>query len=158
MGGTDGTRAAYLAEKNQLLSERMSDFEATLEQKDARIVELEAENQVLREALATCKEQLEHRDQSSALEDTLMTVPSFTYIEPMAPDRRSPHVDDTEELATTIGLYALGEISLGKAAERTGVTRWEMEEILSEADIEVGLGPQDMEDIEDEVDTALDIE
>lgn len=76
----------------------------------------------------------------------------------MATDRRSPHVDDTEELATTIGLYVLGEISLGKAAERTGVTRWEMEEILSEADIEVRLGPQDMEDLEDEVDTALDIE
>ncbi|MCU4744110.1 UPF0175 family protein [Natronoglomus mannanivorans] len=76
----------------------------------------------------------------------------------MATDRRSPPVDDTEELATTIGLYVLGEISLGKAAERTGVTRWEMEEILSEAGVEVRLGPQSMEDLQDEVDTALDIE
>ncbi|MCU4973975.1 UPF0175 family protein [Halobacteria archaeon AArc-m2/3/4] len=76
----------------------------------------------------------------------------------MATDRRSPPVDDTEELATTIGLYVLGEISLGKAAERTGVTRWEMEELLSEAGVEVRLGPQSMEDLQDEVDTALDIE
>lgn len=46
------------------------------------------------------------------------------------------------KIATTIGLYVLGEISLGKAAERISVTRWEMEEILSEADIEVRLGPK----------------
>lgn len=67
-------------------------------------------------------------------------------------------VDNTEELATTIGLYVLGEISLGKAAERTGVTRWEMEEILSETGIEVRLGPQNRDDFEDEVETALDLE
>jgi predicted HTH domain antitoxin len=76
----------------------------------------------------------------------------------MATDRRHPQVDDTEELATTIGLYVLGEISLGKAAERTGVTRWEMEEILSEAGIEARLGPQNRDDLEDEVETALDLE
>lgn len=29
----------------------------------------------------------------------------------------------TEELATTVGLYVLGEISLGKAAERLDVGR-----------------------------------
>ena len=76
----------------------------------------------------------------------------------MAADRRSPPTDDTEELATTIGLYVLGEISLGKAAERTGVTRWEMEEILSKAGVEVRLGPRRVEDLEDEINTALDIE
>lgn len=75
MGGTDGARAAYLVEKNELLNERMSDLEATLKQKDDRIEELEAENQVLREVLVTCKELLEHCDQSSELENTLMTVP-----------------------------------------------------------------------------------
>ncbi|RKD87987.1 phage NrS-1 polymerase family protein [Halopiger aswanensis] len=67
-GGTD--QAAYLAEKNQLLSERMAELEATIEQKDERIEELESENQALREALTTCKKQLEDRNQSSALEDT----------------------------------------------------------------------------------------
>ncbi|WP_049895635.1 DUF3972 domain-containing protein [Halopiger xanaduensis] len=45
-------------------------LETTLEQKDERIEELEAENQALREALTARKEQLEDRDQSSAVEDT----------------------------------------------------------------------------------------
>uniref|UniRef100_UPI00315D23A1 phage NrS-1 polymerase family protein n=1 Tax=Halopiger xanaduensis TaxID=387343 RepID=UPI00315D23A1 len=67
-GGSD--QAAYLAEKNQLVSERVAELEATLEQKDSRIDELEAENQALREALTACKVQLEDRDQSSPLEDT----------------------------------------------------------------------------------------
>lgn len=91
-------------------------------------------------------------------EDTLMTVHPLPLENSMATDRRSPQVDTTEELATTIGLYVLGEISLGKAAERTGVTRWEMEEILSEAGVEVRLGPQNKDDLEDEVETALDLE
>ncbi|ODR79760.1 hypothetical protein BG842_08050 [Haladaptatus sp. W1] len=76
----------------------------------------------------------------------------------MATDRRSNTVQNKEELATTIGLYVLGEISLGKAAERTGVTRWEMEEILQDAGVELRLGPQTKDDLEDEVDVALDIE
>lgn len=76
----------------------------------------------------------------------------------MATDRRSNTVKDKEQLATPIGLYVLGEISLGKAAERAGVTRWEMEEILQEAGVELQLGPQSMDELEDEVDVALDIE
>lgn len=76
----------------------------------------------------------------------------------MATDRRNNPAEDKEQLATTIGLYVLGEISLGKAAERTGVTRWEMEEILQEAGVELQLGPQSMDELEDEVDVALDLE
>ena len=76
----------------------------------------------------------------------------------MATDRRGGAVEDKEQLATTIGLYVLGEISLGKAAERTDVTRWEMEELLQEAGVELRLGPQSMEELEDEVDVALDLE
>jgi predicted HTH domain antitoxin len=76
----------------------------------------------------------------------------------MATDRRSDAIEDKQQLATTIGLYVLGGISLGKAAERTGVTRWEMEEILQEAGIELRLGPQSMDELEDEVDVALDLE
>jgi predicted HTH domain antitoxin len=76
----------------------------------------------------------------------------------MATDRRSDAAEDTEQLATTIGLYVLGEISLGKAAERTGVTRREMEEILQEAGVERRLGPRSMDELEDEVDVALDRE
>jgi predicted HTH domain antitoxin len=73
----------------------------------------------------------------------------------MPTDRHN--LQNEEELATTIGLYVLGEISLGKAAERTGVTRWEMEEILQEAGIELRLGPQTKDDLDDEVDVALEI-
>jgi len=74
----------------------------------------------------------------------------------MATDRRRNAVEDKQELATTIGLYVLSEISLGKAAaERTGVTRWEMEELLQEAGVELQLGPQSMDELEDEVDVAL---
>jgi len=76
----------------------------------------------------------------------------------MATDRRKNAVEDKQELATTVGLYVLGEISLGKAAARTGVTRWEMEEILQEAGIELQLGPQSIDELEDEVDVALELE
>lgn len=76
----------------------------------------------------------------------------------MATDRRTNAGEDTEQLATTIGLYVLGEISLGKAAERTGVTRWEMEDLLQEAGVELRLGPESMEELESEVDVALDLE
>ncbi|ELY83725.1 MULTISPECIES: UPF0175 family protein [Natrinema] len=76
----------------------------------------------------------------------------------MTTDRCSPHIDHTEEFATTIGLYVLGEISLGKAAERAGITRWEMTEILTAAGVEIRLGPQTMDDLKDELETALDIE
>jgi predicted HTH domain antitoxin len=76
----------------------------------------------------------------------------------MATDRRSNADKDTEQLATTIGLYVLGEISLGKAAERTGVTRWEMEELLEEAGVELRLGPQSMDELADEVNVAIDLE
>lgn len=76
----------------------------------------------------------------------------------MVTDRRSGAVEEKEQLATTIGLYVLGEISLGKVAERTGVTRWEMEEILQEAGVELRLGPESMDELEDEVDVALNLE
>ena len=38
---------------------------------------------------------------------------------------------DDEDLATAVGLYALGEISLGKAAERVEMDRWEFEELVN---------------------------
>ncbi|MCU4743355.1 UPF0175 family protein [Halobacteria archaeon AArc-m2/3/4] len=66
--------------------------------------------------------------------------------------------DGADELATTIGLYVLGEISLGKAAERRDITRWEMAEFLSEVGVEVRLGPQSMESLEDEIVAALEID
>ncbi|WP_276256733.1 hypothetical protein [Halomontanus rarus] len=66
VGGTDGARAAYLAEKNQLLSERVSDLEATIEQKNERLEALEADNRTLRERLDACEDHLNRLDQQSA--------------------------------------------------------------------------------------------
>lgn len=76
----------------------------------------------------------------------------------MASDRRSADPENSTELAETIGLYALGEISLGKAAERAGVSRWEMRGVLKEAGVTLRLGPQDEAELADEVDAALDLE
>ena len=75
----------------------------------------------------------------------------------MATDHRGGDVD-TEEMATTIGLYVLGEISLGKAAERVGVTRWEMLELLADNGVEPRLGSRDMEDAAEEIRNARDFE
>lgn len=47
---------------------------------------------------------------------------------------------DRESLATAIGLYALGDLSLGEAAERAGVSRFRMREALGEAGLDVPLG------------------
>ena len=71
----------------------------------------------------------------------------------MGTDRRNGDVD-TEEVATTIGLYVLGEISLGKVAEREGLTRWEMLEFLANNGVELCLGPTDMEDAAEETRNA----
>ena len=68
----------------------------------------------------------------------------------MATDHR--RVDpETEKLATTIGLYVLGEISLGKAAERYGVSRWEMRDILKENSVGLRFGPADMDEASEEI-------
>lgn len=75
----------------------------------------------------------------------------------MATDRRRVDVD-TDELAITVGLYVLGEISLGKAAERVDVTRWEMQELLKAHGVEPRLGPADMDDAEDEIEALRDFE
>ncbi|WP_263018124.1 phage NrS-1 polymerase family protein [Natronobiforma cellulositropha] len=58
------TRAAYLAEKNQLLRTRVSALETDLERKGERLAELEEENQALRDVLRASDariRQLEHR-------------------------------------------------------------------------------------------------
>lgn len=65
---------------------------------------------------------------------------------------------DDADLATAVGLYALGELSLGRAAERAGVDRWTFEDVLEEAGVPVRYGPESEADLEEEVDTALDIE
>ncbi|WP_317175935.1 hypothetical protein [Halomontanus rarus] len=73
VGGTDGARAAYLAEKNQLLRERVADLEATIEEKNERLEALEADNRTLREQLDACEDQLEELEQRSELETSAET-------------------------------------------------------------------------------------
>ena len=41
--------------------------------------------------------------------------------------------ESNDELATAVGQYVLGEVSLGKAAESAEMSRWEFEEVLEEA-------------------------
>lgn len=65
---------------------------------------------------------------------------------------------EDDELALIVGQYALGRLTLGQAAARAGVSRWEMRDLLGEAGVELRLGPRDEEDAEREVDVALDLE
>jgi hypothetical protein len=55
---------------------------------------------------------------------------------------RSEPVDADDALVHAVGLYALGEINEGKAAEIAGITRWEMREILEDAGLALRHGPQ----------------
>jgi predicted HTH domain antitoxin len=59
-----------------------------------------------------------------------------------------------DELATAVGRYVLGEISLGKAAEAAGMSRWEFEEVLRDAGFEALYGPRTDEQLEEELDAA----
>ncbi|MFA9418160.1 hypothetical protein [Natrinema sp. HArc-T2] len=59
LGGTEGTQAAYLAEKNQLLSDRVDELEATLEQKNERIDRLEVTIEGLKTELAERNREIE---------------------------------------------------------------------------------------------------
>ncbi len=58
---------------------------------------------------------------------------------------RTANTDD--DMAYAIGLYALGEISEGKAAEIAGVSRWDMREVLTNVGIELRHGPQSVEGV-----------
>jgi predicted HTH domain antitoxin len=49
---------------------------------------------------------------------------------------------DDVELATVIGLYALGELSLREAADRADVSRIRMQEIFGDAGVSLRLGPE----------------
>jgi len=65
---------------------------------------------------------------------------------------------DDDEITTGVGEYVLGRLSLGKAAERVGMTRWEFETLLREVGFSALYGPRSREQLSDEVDTALDLE
>ena len=60
----------------------------------------------------------------------------------------------SEELATAIGRYVLGEVSLGKAAETVGLSRWEFETLLQEAGFDTLYGSRTDDQLVEEIDTA----
>lgn len=62
--------------------------------------------------------------------------------------------EPTDELATAIGQYVLGELSLGKAAEEAGLSRWEFEEVLEDAGFDAVYGPRTTDDLRSELETA----
>lgn len=66
--------------------------------------------------------------------------------------------DGTDELATAVGQYVLGDISLGKAAEEAGLSRWEFEAVLEDAGFSALYGPRSDEQLERELDVARDLE
>ncbi|WP_435183787.1 UPF0175 family protein [Halobellus sp. EA9] len=65
--------------------------------------------------------------------------------------------DPSEELATAIGRYVLGDISLGRAAEEAGLSRWEFEEVLRDAGFAALYGPRTEEQLQAELDVAHDL-
>jgi predicted HTH domain antitoxin len=70
-------------------------------------------------------------------------------------ETRDPADDD---LASAIGQYVLGEISLGKAADTVGMSRWEFEDLLEETGFTALYGPRSTQELREEVDVALDLE
>mgnify|MGYP001073983498 CR=1 FL=1 len=74
----------------------------------------------------------------------------------MASDASVEPGDD--EVATAVGQYVLGRISLGRAAERVDMTRWEFETLLREAGFTALYGPRSITELTDEIDVAQDPE
>ena len=58
---------------------------------------------------------------------------------------------DDHEVATVIGLYALGELTLGEAADRLDVSRTRMRDLLREAGVELRIGPRSTDEAMDEL-------
>lgn len=72
----------------------------------------------------------------------------------MASTSRGP----TDELATAVGRYVLGDLSLGRAAEEVGLSRWEFEEVLKDAGFSALYGPRTDDQLHEEIDVARDLD
>jgi predicted HTH domain antitoxin len=64
----------------------------------------------------------------------------------------------SDELATAIGRYVLGDLSLGRAAEAVGMSRWEFEAVLEDAGFRSLYGPRTDDQLQREIDVALDLD
>lgn len=65
---------------------------------------------------------------------------------------------ENDRIAAAISLYDAGEISLGRAARLADLNRFEMRDVLLEHDVELRLGPEDMDDAREEIETARNLE
>lgn len=72
----------------------------------------------------------------------------------MASTSREP----TDELATAVGQYVLGELSLARAAEKAGMSRWEFEELLEDAGFTSLYGPRTDDELQRELDVARNLD
>jgi predicted HTH domain antitoxin len=53
--------------------------------------------------------------------------------------------DTDDRLAAAVGQYALGELTMGQAAERAGLSRFELRATLRASSIELRMGSEDHE-------------
>lgn len=63
----------------------------------------------------------------------------------------------SDELATAVGRYVLGDLSLRRAAEAAGLSRWEFEEVLEDAGLTSLSGPRTDDQLQREIDVALNL-
>jgi predicted HTH domain antitoxin len=64
---------------------------------------------------------------------------------------------DRPDLRIDLAIYEYdikGDISLGKAAEIAGITRWEMMDIMASRGVELRLGPATIEEAREEIESA----
>ena len=63
----------------------------------------------------------------------------------------------SDELATAVGRYVLGDLSLGRAAEAAGMSRWEFEAVLEDVGFTSLYGPRSDDELQREIDAAFDL-
>ena len=62
-----------------------------------------------------------------------------------------------DALATATGQYVLDEISLERAGETVGLSRWKFEKLLENVGFTARYGPRSEEAVRDEVDVAIEL-
>jgi predicted HTH domain antitoxin len=65
--------------------------------------------------------------------------------------------ESSDEIATAVGQYVLGELSLGRAAEAAGMSRWEFEKVLEDAGFTSLYGPRTDDELQRELGVTSDL-
>ncbi len=73
----------------------------------------------------------------------------------MGNEGRDP-ADVKEDIATAVGLFVLSDADIARAADRTGVTRWEVENALESAGLAEEFGVETEDDVAGQIDDLLD--